>query len=228
MFTPLFWVVPVFAAADWALAWREKSAWRWITKPAVLILLIVWFSQTGGWVDGLVWFGLGLVFSLLGDVFLQAPARFFLPGVGAFLLAHLAYIAGFLQGAFRFHVGMLVPLVLAAAAFWVLSGRVRAGLKRQGEKTLILPVMVYALVLCLMAFAASTTLFRADWAFWPAVVVTMGGWLFLLSDSVLALNRFVRPIQNADLLVMVTYHLAQVLIASGALFQFVRMTVITL
>ena len=220
MFTPLFWVVPAFAAADWALAWRKKRAWRWITKPAVLILLIAWFSQVGGWQDGLVWFGLGLVFSLLGDVFLQAPARFFLPGVGAFLLAHLAYIVGFLQGVLTFHAGMLVPLVLAAAAFWVLSRRVRAGLRRQGENSLILPVMIYALVLCLMALAASTTLFRADWAILPAALVTLGGWLFLMSDSVLALNRFVRQIQNADLLVMITYHMAQILIATGALIQF--------
>lgn len=220
MFTSLFWAVPALAVADWALAWREKRAWRWITKPAVLLLMIVWFTQVGGWRGGLLWFGLGLVFSLLGDVFLQAPARFFLLGVGSFLLAHLAYIAGFLQGLFSLQAGMLVPLALAASAFWALSGRVRAGLRRKGEQKLITPVMLYALVLCLMAFAASTTLFRADWGMLPAVLVTSGAWLFLLSDSTLALNRFVRPIQNADLLVMITYHLGQALIAAGALAQF--------
>ena len=219
MFTALFWCLPALAAADWALAWREKHLWRWITKPAVLVLLIAWFTQVGRWQEGLAWFGLGLVFSLLGDIFLQAPARFFLPGVGAFLLAHLAYIAGFLQGELAWHWGMLAPLALAAGAFTVLTRRVRAGLCCQGETSLAAPVTVYALVLCVMALAASTTLFRPDWATGPAWLMTVGAWLFLASDSVLALNRFVKPVANADLVVMVTYHLAQVLIAAGALMR---------
>lgn len=220
MFTALFWALPAFAAADWGLTWRENHLWRWITKPAVLALMIAWFTQVGRWQDELLWFGLGLVFSLLGDVFLQAPPRFFLPGVGAFLLAHVAFIVGFLQGGIVLTAGMLLPLVLAVAVFTMLTRRVRAGLCEKCETGLIAPVMVYALVLCLMALAASTTLFRANWAPLPAVLASLGAWLFLFSDSVLALNRFASPIQKADVLVMVSYHLAQGLIASAALLQF--------
>src|SRR5512144_421577 len=54
---------------------RENSSDR--TKPGTLILLIAWFTQIGDWRGGLLWFGLGLVFSLAGDVLLHLPGKFF-------------------------------------------------------------------------------------------------------------------------------------------------------
>ena len=220
MFTLPFWVMLAFAVTDWVASWRGWHNLRWLTKPVTMILLIAWFTQMSGWRGSLVWFGVGLVFSLLGDVVLQAPGRFFLLGVGAFFLAHLAYIVGFLQNIQTPDWRMAIPVLLVGIAFWLLNGRIRQGLLQQGESALVVPVMAYALVLSLMWLAALSTLFRPGWTEPPAALVSLGAGLFFLSDSVLAYNRFVRALPASDLVVMVTYHLGQILIAGGALGQF--------
>ena len=220
MFTLLFWVMLAFAVTDWIASWRGWHSLRWLTKPVTLVLLIAWFTQVSGWRGSLVWFGVGLVFSLLGDVLLQAPPRFFLPGVGAFFLAHLAYIIGFLQNVQQPDARMLIPVLIVGGAFWLLNRRIRQGLRQNGETELLVPVMAYALVLSLMWLAALSTLFRSGWTEPPAALVSLGAGLFFLSDSVLAYNRFVRALPASDLLVMVTYHLGQILIVGGALGQY--------
>jgi uncharacterized membrane protein YhhN len=220
MFSWLFWVLLIVAVADWVAAWRGWKSARWVTKPAALLLLIAWFTQMGGWQGGLVWFGVGLVFSLLGDIMLQAPERYFLFGVGAFFLAHVAYIVGLFEPGFGLDAGMLVPLVIVGAAFWYLSGRIRRGLAVSGDSKLEIPVTAYAGVLSLMLLVALTTLFNPEWQGQAALLVSLGAALFFLSDSVLAWNRFVRPISAGNLIVMVTYHLGQILIIAGALTRF--------
>ena len=59
-----------------------------------MIALILWFSLAGSWQGNLAWFGAGLVFSLLGDIFLLFPFRLFIAGLVAFSLAQVAYIIG--------------------------------------------------------------------------------------------------------------------------------------
>jgi uncharacterized membrane protein YhhN len=220
MFTLLFWMMPAFAIVDWAASWRSWKHVRWFTKPAVLLLLIAWFTQVGGWREGLFWFGLGLVFSLLGDVLLMLPARFFLPGVGAFSLAHIAYIVGFWQMPLEPRWQILLPLLLVGLIFWLLNQRIQNALQRNHETSMHAPVMAYAAVLSLMWFSALSTLLRPAWSLPMALLVSLGAGLFFLSDSLLADSRFVRPLPAADLLVMVTYHLGQILIVVGVLGQY--------
>ena len=222
MLSPLFWLTAGLAAVDWAAVARKgtpglMSRLHWITKPAVLLALIAWYSQQGGWQNGGAWFGAGLVFSLLGDVLLLLPERFFLAGAGAFLLAHLAYIAGLCLGIPLPPWQILIAALPAAAAFATLRGRLRAGLQAKGKIDLYLPVSIYALALSAMWAAALSTLLRPDWQANPALVVAIGGTLFFLSDTLLAYDRFIQPIRSGPLLVMVTYHSGQMLLAAGAL-----------
>lgn len=220
IFTWLFWCMLVVAVVDWIGSWQNWGRVRWVTKPGTLILLIAWFTQIGGWRGELVWFGLGLVFSLLGDVFLQAPPRFFLFGMVAFLLAHLMYITGFAQKPVVLDWKLIFPILLIVALYTWLTSKIRAGLRQRGETEMLYPVMGYATFLSLMFFFALTTLFRAGWLIPSAAIASVGAGFFFLSDSILAYNRFVYPIANSDLIVMVTYHIGQILIAAGALFQF--------
>lgn len=221
MITWSFWLMLAVAVVDWVAAWRGWRSVRWVTKPGTLILLIGWYTQVGGWRGPLIWFGLGLVFSLLGDILLNFPsARFFMPGVGAFFLAHLSYITGFVQQPLFPRWTAFFPLLLVGIVFWLLIQRLRSGLHAHSEMDMSLPVMVYAGALSLMWLSAMSTLFRAGWAVPPAPIVSLGAGLFFLSDAILAYNRFVRPVRSSDLLVMVTYHLGQILIALGVLIQF--------
>lgn len=221
MFTGFFWPAVVAAVLDWLAVWRGWERVRWVTKPGTLILLIAWFSSVGSWAGTLALFGVGLIFSLFGDIFLMLPARFFLAGVGAFFAAHVFYIAGFSLQPLSLRVETALPVLAVAGVFVLVNGRIQTGLREQKQTQLSLPVALYAGVISLMLLMALSTFARSAWAQSPALLVSLGAGLFFISDSILAYDRFAKPIRSGDIMVMVTYHLGQFCIASGVLAQFV-------
>ncbi|MEZ0397198.1 MAG: lysoplasmalogenase family protein [Anaerolineales bacterium] len=217
------------AALDWAAVYRGWKRIELAAKPATMILLLGVVGAAGGWQAlPLACFGLGLFFSLLGDIFLlvsfvRFSERWFLPGLAAFLLAHLAYIAGL-----NIPLGEVSPfwmftlaLVLALTARRALQ-RIVAGLRAKGLGRLVRPVVLYGFVITVMLLSALLTLYRPDWSAGAAGLVSLGAILFYLSDLLLAWNKFVRPIRNGRLFNMVAYHLGQFALAAGMLLQFAR------
>jgi uncharacterized membrane protein YhhN len=153
----------------------------------------------------------GLALSLVGDVCLLWPVRGFLPGLVAFLLAHLAYIAAF-----------CVPVRLAArplvfAAYALVAAAILASLWNGVPPGLRAPVLGY--VICLAAMAAQGFVWwrsargGADESF--ARRAALGGMLFMLSDALLAINRFALPLPAASLWILASYWTAQWCIASS-------------
>ena len=154
---------------------------------------------------------IGLLLSLLGDVFLLWPAQGFLPGLVSFLLAHIAYIAAFcvpLRFAAR-PAAFVVYAALAAAILWQLWPGIPGALRG--------PVLAY--VLCLAGMAAQAA------AWWQASGgrpderlarnAALGGLLFMASDSLLAFNKFAAPLPLSSLWTLVTYWGAQWCIANS-------------
>lgn len=217
----------LFAAAfglalmDWTALVRRNMRLMAFTKAGVMLALIAWFSLAGGWRGPLFAFGLALVFSLLGDVFLLSN-RLFIPGLLAFLAAHAAYIVAL--SAESVLVGspllLLVAVPAGLAAVWVYR-IVRQGLERSPKSAALkLPVLVYSLALTVMAVMALITPLREGWISSAALLVAVGGVLFFISDSILAINRFTRPVHNGQLLIHITYHLAQFALAAGAVINY--------
>ncbi len=215
------WLILAFALAalDWVGVERGWRRLRFISKPGALLALIVWFTLAVGWGGTGFWFGLALFFSLLGDVNLLFPARFFLPGLVSFLLAHLAYIIGFTRAGLPANpLAWLILVGVAAAGAWVFS-RISAGLSRtDAGRKLLLPVSVYSIAISLMLASAWLRLFQPSIPPLSAACSAAGATLFFISDSVLAYNRFVRLTPHHDLLVMSTYHLGQFAIIAGLTF----------
>jgi len=186
-----------------------------VFKPLALAIAIFFTARramAAGTVtrfDGLLLAGLAA--SLAGDVLLMGPATLFVPGLVAFLLAHLAYIALFSMGVGMFpRRGVLVATLLIGAgmyAFLWLGGLPSA---------LRIPVAAYVVVIACMAAQAigrAAVLHATDpSARWVAV----GACFFMLSDSLLATNRFVTPLPLASLWVLGTYYAAQMLIVRNA------------
>ncbi|MGJ7508179.1 lysoplasmalogenase family protein [Variovorax sp. GT1P44] len=176
-----------------------------VFKPLALILLIAFAAMRTRANDIPARFALpliaGLVASLAGDVLLMWP-QYFVPGLVCFLLAHLAYIALLASGVGLFPrrralAGTLAIGALMYAFLW--SGGLPSGLR--------VPVGIYVVVIACMAAQA---LGRA------AVVgnssarkVAVGACLFMLSDALLATNRFVVPLPVASLWVLASYYAAQ-------------------
>jgi uncharacterized membrane protein YhhN len=191
-----------------------------VTKPAALIALIAWFSQVGGWQGSLLWFGLALCFSLVGDVMLLWPDRFFYFGLISFFLAHVGYIVGLNQQPVSFRPAGILILVLVIVVGALDYFRLRRGMSKQAETAKIsarVPVAAYSSVLALMLLSAWMTLLRPQWPLPAALLAGFGATLFFISDSLLASGRFVGPVPHEDFWVMSTYHLGQLGLVAGAL-----------
>ena len=207
---PLVWLLPaVLALVEWYAVWRRDRRTQTWGKPAVLVALIVTALVLGATDDAAgIWLLVALVFGLGGDVFLlgDSDTRFRL-GLASFLVGHLAYVASFIA------LG-LDPQGWNYLSFLVLGGcllatrQVAASTYLRGGLALAVPVGVYTVVIGAMVIYAFTT---------GVPLIAVGATVFAVSDTVLARDRFVRPWDRAQLLVMVTYHVGQALIVAGVL-----------
>ncbi len=210
----------IFAGLESLALWKGWHKLEYLVKPAVMICLFVWLSATAGLQGALLWFGIGILFSLAGDIFLLFIDRFFMFGLVAFLLGHVAYLIGFnipLPQTTVWSIGFAI--VIGMGSVRVLR-RIVGSIRAKGQKRLIVPVLVYGTVITLMLLSAMLTLFRLDWDATAALLVSFGAAMFYFSDIVLAWHRFVAPIKNGRMLNIGMYHLAQIAIVVGVAMQF--------
>ena len=174
-----FWVTSTLAL----VGAEKKIAWLHVVfKPltTLLLLAVVGCPQT----TFARWITAGIVLSAVGDVALLWDSnRAFMVGLGAFLLAHIAYVIAFLGvAAWSPHVGVVAVIVTASSLLLL-----RATWK--GAAGLHAATIAYAVVISAMVVTAWATI-GGPLAMAPAAAV--GAVLFYISDSSLALNRFRR------------------------------------
>jgi uncharacterized membrane protein YhhN len=212
----LLWVLPAAAAVVGAML---GGPWLWLHyagKPlaTVLIFWLAASAQPAVTVRYRRAVLAGMALSLVGDVCLMLPGDHFVAGLIAFLLAHVCYIVAFAPGSSaKARAGGLT--LIAAVALVNL-----AGLLPRIDAELKVPVFAYVAVLATMAGVA---LARA-WT--PALSDAMprsvrfaaaGAVCFVVSDSLLAWDRFAGNIPMSALLVLGTYYIAQWCIAESVL-----------
>jgi alkylglycerol monooxygenase len=193
------------------------TAWHWLFKPLTMVFALVLvatsaYSESARGRFGskkFMYLAAALAGSLAGDVFLMFQG-FFIAGLVSFLVAHLFYLALFKSGQRWFaHRGALLgTLGIGAAMYaflWV------GGL----PPALRAPVAAYVLVIALMAAQAIGR--AAALRDGPSLLVALGAGFFMLSDSLLATNRFVQPLPWSQVWVLSTYYAAQALIVGGCL-----------
>ncbi|MFZ5911307.1 MAG: lysoplasmalogenase [Chloroflexota bacterium] len=210
-----------FAGLESLALWKGWRNLEFVAKPAVMVCLFAWLALAGDLQGALLWFGLGILLSLAGDVALLSIDRFFTVGLAAFLLTHLAYLIGFNtpfpKSAAIWSIGIAIVIGLSAVR---VMRPIVAGVRKKGQARLATPVILYGVVITLMLLSALLTLFRPEWKSTPALLVSAGAFLFYLSDIVLAWNRFVSPIRHGRLLNIGLYHLGQIAIITGVIWQF--------
>jgi len=206
----------VVLTADIAGIQLQNEAIQYICKPLLMIILAAFFlSQTKSRVSGLKkWIPAALFFSWAGDMLLmfqESKSLFFLLGLSAFLIAHIFYIVFFHNIRVRENIKsnpllLLIVVVYYAGLMTLLSPHLGA---------MKLPVRIYGIVISFMFMLAMHMLFINN--------KTAGRWmlsgamLFVMSDSILALNKFYQPFEAAGIIIMLTYGLAQFFIVMGAI-----------
>ncbi|WP_373550902.1 lysoplasmalogenase [Haliscomenobacter sp.] len=216
-------ILLVFAIAsigNLASTLLDASMLNYLTKPLLLLpLLVAWQSTTllKTRFDRLI--AGAFLFSWFGDLLLMMVSSawgqkvpFFILGLGCFLVAHLFFIAAFWHckgkrtGLIQQKPWLLVPFLL----FWgILMYILWPGL---GD--LRIPVTAYSLVIIVMTASAHNL--------WPLITkpyrtyLSIGTILFVLSDSLIAVNKFASSFPGASFAIMLTYIVAQYLIYWGA------------
>jgi len=194
----------------------ENELLEMTSKPMLMLLLIGFFIiQTGHERDPLKrWIIVALFFSWVGDILLMFQSKnelFFMLGLCAFLLAHIFYIIFFHLVRIRENVKSNLWLLLLVVTYYaVLISFLSPYLGKMK-----LPVRVYGIVISFMFMLAMHMLFlkNKNAGRW----MMFGALLFVISDSLLAVNKFYLSFSFAGILIILTYGLAQLFITEGAI-----------
>jgi len=193
------------------------------TKPLLMITLFVWFYiQTKNYSNNKYrkYLLISIVFAFGGDTFLMFfPYNeiFFLLGLGSFLIGQLFYVFAFSNSiknskeTFNKPVGITL-LVVFLAYYAVLMISLFPFLE-----DFLVPVLVYGIAVCAMGVSAGWRLNKVSISSFTTVFI--GAMLFVLSDTVIAVNQFLYKgnLWMAQVSIMITYVLAQYLIAKGSI-----------
>jgi uncharacterized membrane protein YhhN len=191
--------------------WPDRNFY-YIFKPVTTILILV-VALTAPANKYKILIVIGILFALIGDIFLMLPSDQFLIGLICFLVTHICYIVAFLLDS-RFGRPIWPYFLLAAIAiaiFELLSGGIASSMK--------LPVAIYAAALSFMT-AQAIARNRQQQNF-GSRLAAIGAILFLISDTTLAYDRFVSGFAAAHAIILCTYYAAQYLIALSAKCRFV-------
>ncbi|MEZ4901830.1 MAG: lysoplasmalogenase [Spirosomataceae bacterium] len=212
-------IFSVIVVAEIACSYAGTWQGVYLLKPLIMLSLLYWtwpYRAAHPWLWIGMWFGLG------GDVFLMIRQKdLFVAGLGSFLVMQLCYIVAFgktytAEGRKVLRkIGwrLALPFVIYGLSFLsLLYPSMTHNTKTQG---LWWPVVAYAICLCSMGIAAafrkgSTSGISYTW-------VLAGATLFILSDSSIAINKFLVNFSASSLLIMTTYAAAQWLIVWGVL-----------
>jgi len=195
-------IIALFAVALFFIGlYTDSYLLRMLSKP-IPILAMIFMLRPVTHYKKFVFLGLG--FSVTGDFLLESSPDMFLFGLTAFLIAHLFYIGAFVK---RNHNLKLFPLILLAAFGIVILYLLYPTLGKMA-----IPVIAYLVVILIMCWRAMAQNNYDDYAVYAAA----GSLFFVISDSIIAFNKFYVEIPIARWMIMVTYWTAQGLIFYSA------------
>ncbi len=201
--TFLIIITCVFAALNWVSRWFLNRPLEWVTKPAVttgLIAMALLLDPAHS--TERIWFVVGLIFCLIGDVALMLPKERFIAGLVAFLIGHLSFIVGFAtRGEAAPATAVVVALAVAVAA--VVITFVRTVRTLGTSSPLFGPVALYMVIILAMGITSPAG---------GSAAAPLGAAMFAASDAVLADNKFVNARRWKPLTVMMSYHAALALL----------------
>ena len=201
-----------------ATEYFQTDMLRYIVKPTLMIMLAFYFyleskPDISSFAKKIL---AALVFSWGGDVFLMFQG-YFLPGLISFLIAHVFYILAFTENVHRASERRSTMNIILLALPFLFFSTVLFSFLLPNLGEMMIPVGVYTSVITVMGISAAirpNSVGKESYA-----LVLSGAVIFMLSDSTIALNKFIYngELPYARVVIMVTYLLAQYLIVQGCL-----------
>jgi alkenylglycerophosphocholine/alkenylglycerophosphoethanolamine hydrolase len=187
---PLLTIIALAGVALFLLGLHFELKWlTLLSKPVPMLCLLLWLRQAP----------VGTYRRWIADLFVF--------GLGAFLLAHLAYLVAYLSDSRRLApLDLLIAALAAGGMFFVLAST--------GLGPLLLPVALYSLAIGAMLWRALARIGVVGAS--SAWLAAGGAALFVLSDSLIGINRFVAPFDGASYAIILSYWLGQLGIAASA------------
>lgn len=205
----------LFTASELLSSIIDLPVLHTFSKPFIVPSLIGYYVFSRGNKPLCIIFLIALFFSWAGDVLLMWD-RYFLIGLLAFLISHLGYVMTWRKHSNPIHHEALTGLQRLRMAFpIILYGTGMVVVLLPALDKMKIPVLLYAAVLTWMVLQALFRYGRTNASSFRYVLA--GSVLYMLSDSILAFNKFVQPVNHASFWIMLTYTAAQFLLVTGIL-----------
>ncbi len=170
--------------------------------PALSLAVLAFIAVSGS--RGKLLFT-SLLFCAAADIALElAGGQYFVAGLGLFLVAHIFFVIA-LSRDFKFQKSK-IPVIVLLVVYSIMMAFVMT----PSLKEMAIPVYVYMTALTLVGIFASLRAARNDFTLYGAIS-------FIVSDSIIAIDKFMIPVPAADYIIMITYDLALFLIVFGFL-----------
>lgn len=206
----IFWMI---ACIDLLAILIPFNLLHFVVKPLLMPVLTFTALSFSNRKRGTFYIITALFFSFAGDILLMLDTEplFFILGLIAFLITHIFYIVYFLgEPSHKRSLLAKQPLfILVVVGYGV--GLLFFLKPHLGN--MIIPVIAYAVIICTMLLTALHIYFRVNTRCRRLFIT--GAILFVLSDSLLAINKFYSPIYFATFFIMLMYCAAQYLIIKG-------------
>lgn len=210
-------------AGEYLFHYHQQKLVLFLSKPLLMPILIAMYAMSTRiqtTFDKLITGG--LLFGWIGDIVLMFNNNdLFVFGLAAFLIGHILYIIAFANnikksnykasGMNKFILALLPIFYLLVLYFYLFPHIVHS----ETNKPFLIPVSVYALTIVTMTLYALWRIGSSNKT--SVALVIAGAFTFVISDSLIAINKFVEPIPYANLFIMFTYCLAQLWIVTGSI-----------
>jgi uncharacterized membrane protein YhhN len=218
IFLVIFFVVAIIEIFG---EFKENTKVIYITKPILMPLLILFYifgvieTSSIVRVDWLII--VALIGGLGGDIFLMLKNedKWFLPGMGAFLINQIFYTTSFFLSITDYTAFNLWGLFLIVPALLILLFTVPRFIKNTGR--LRIPVLIYMTAILLMHISALLRIADPRLQGLPFILIYIGSLSYLFSDASIAVDKWAGEFKNARLIILTTYIMAQFYITLGLL-----------
>ncbi|WP_456421238.1 lysoplasmalogenase [Lutibacter sp.] len=184
-----------------------------VFKPLILLSLLVLYAVSVLKLNKLYVFA--LIFSFFGDVFLMFSGElYFIIGLVSFLIAHLLFIKIVIN---QIQKQPISKVIISIIPFLVLFLGLILFLKNS-LSDLLIPVIIYGLTIC--TFGTVSLINYLSTKSKKSLLMLVGAIVFISSDSVLAINKFYNSSHLLEIIIMITYVLAQYLIFRSMVYEY--------